>query len=802
MKKFSKESMQHFMLMHAEKLILGACLAATGVFVWMSMGAEESAVAAKDPSDLLAQAESSDRFMNTDAWGGEDGLERFRKGRGDAKGQIINTQPVDGSKFKLDFGGSPAEALAPRKDPAIIPPEQLIARRITNGVMMDVAIESPLVDFNAAPVAEEGEGQGFSGFPGGDDDYGDGLGSQGSGSGNRDGLPEEYMPLKRNSVFGDVNANTIRGIRPQALGISEKTITDVLDVVCVTAVVDFRKQAAEFENAFAESIAYNAKRDRPVYQFLQIQRKEVSDKGKQAAWMDISENVSYTFASSNPLSAMPFQMHGGAPEVIAPENWDPILTGPIPAFAQYDYQSIASHPALKTLREFPAWKPPAEMKKIGEGGEDGPDINIFNQGGDEDRMDQLGGGSGMDDGDGINGLRSGTETELYKEAIVNREPGGQYRLVRFFDLLAPKNRSYEYRVRVWVGDPNQIDPSDGFKKNRGSTLSVADRGDRNGGGSDLVKFSSNGDGMKGSMDEMDQEKDGAMSMDARKEVVLAVQKTMLTPAARMRTAAGTDFDVMQEQLREDARRLAESGGAGSRRQTAMLPSFYVSEYAAGGQLEQIELPPSPSRYAYMQYLRYARPSAWSESVRVEQEAATGDVLAGTTVRIKKSVVKVAGRDAEFESGEPAVKVLVSSWVRNVGSKLPAERNAYVGETMNFNDQAYVTHPITWKILVPEWPGIEGIRKYTMPFRTNKTIVDAFFGDTRVLSTDSRLSMELATEILTMDANGNLSVSNQFESATDYRNELAMPDDSRYYGRERLPKPKKDEYAEDYGDEYE
>jgi len=48
------------------------------------------------------------------------------------------------------------------------------------------------------------------------------------------------------------------------------------------------------------------------------------------------------------------------------------------------------------------------------------------------------------------------------------------------------------------------------------------------------------------------------------------------------------------------------------------------------------------------------------------------------------------------------------------ARLPAEREAHIGETMNFNSPAYVTDPVTWKIKVPEIPRVEGVEKHTVP----------------------------------------------------------------------------------------
>ena len=799
MKKISKESMQQFMLLHAEKLILGACLAATGFFVWTSMGGEQKA--AQTPSALKDKADRAESYVNRDAWAGPSGLEQHRQGKSDAKEQIEKTVAVDGSKFRLDFGGSPAEALALRKDPAILAPEKMVAQRFSCGVMVvnpdPNKFVSPLSKFNNAPEnlggsGTKGSGTKGSGTKGGGSDLKDsGSDFDDSGSGSRLGadneLLEGFVALDRGSEFSPVNALTSTGLRPTELGLADNTLIWVVDGVCITALVDYKKQSAAFENAYAESVAYNAKRDRPVYQFLQVQRREVAKEGEQSEWKDISEDVTYKFAGSNPLERMPFQVFGSAPEVSSPDNFDPILTQAIPAFAQFDYQKMALHPELKMRREYPAWKPPQEARKLdGEFGWDQPE-----------KKDT---GSRDDD---VNALRKGTETESYREAIVKRKPGGQYRLVRFFDLSASKEKSFEYRVRVWLGDPNQLDPSEGFVKSRGQKLQPADGQEKRNNKDEGARFSGTGDGVRGMGDMTDEGKRGGD--DTKSEVVADVKPTMLVPPARRRITAGTDFDTMQERFGEEAERLAEiarleeEGRRPPETEDEFQP-FHVAEYSTDGKLEQIELPPSPSRYAYMQYLRYARPSAWSESVRVKKEKPTADVMAGTTFR-KRLSVEVSGRSVEFEQGEPSIKVVVSSWNRKLQAKLPAERVVHIGETMNFNDQAYVTDPVTWQIKVPEVPNVEGIKKYTFPFRTNVTIVDAFFGGQQVLPTEKRLVMESATEVLTMDANGNLKVSNQFDAAQNYRNELALPDDSRFYGKARRPSKSKQDEDEEYSDEY-
>ena len=783
MKKFSKESMQNFMLLHAEKLILGGCIAATGFLVWTSMSGEEGLT--KSPSDLLSEAKSAETYINKDTW---EQLEPFRQGEAEAREKIEKAKRIDPDNYSLTILGTVAPSMAPRQDPLIIAPEQMIGTRVNTGVLMDLAgVTSPLTAFNEAPARAEDAGNGFKVGGGGGGDFESGGFEAGGGGFGGSGLPEDFPSLDRSGVLSELYALTMPGIRPQAFGVNaDRTTTNVLDVVCVTAVVDYQKQLAAFETAFGQSVAFNAKRDRPVYQSLQVQRREVSD--KESEWQDITEKVTYEYPSRYPkaMVKMPLQIFSSAPEVIAHENYDPILSQVIPAFVMLDYQQLASHPALKQRREFPEWQ--GRKKKDMMGRNDSEVIPGFGARRDVEDDEAISGGAGEEGA--VNELRKGSSTDAYKEAIALRKPGGQYRLVRFFDYFSPSEKSrsktYEYRTRVWVGDPNQIDPADGFRKNRGRRLEAGEDGE--------VKFAA-GTGGESDLDMSgmeDLENKEEMEGGGVKEVVQVVNMSMLAPPVRKRINAATNLDVVQERFEEAAR----SG-------TPVEP-LEVAEFSEAGELELVKLPPSTVNYAYTQYLRFARPSAWSEPVRVKGTQSPADVYAGPTVRDRPITMDLGNGVVEFDKSEPYIEVVVSSWVRSLGTKLPSKKRVHVGETLDFNSPAYVIHPVTWQVLVAENPDStfddETLKRFTLDFRTGETVVDAFTGQQLELPNNKKLMMELPTEVLTVDASGNLKVSNQFDSATGYRNEIAEQDSSRFYGRPRKSSKKKVDDPGEFGDE--
>ena len=51
---------------------------------------------------------------------------------------------------------------------------------------------------------------------------------------------------------------------------------------------------------------------------------------------------------------MPKAFYSSAPDVVAPQHYDPVLTGPIPAIFNFDYRPFVTHSKLaENRREFP-----------------------------------------------------------------------------------------------------------------------------------------------------------------------------------------------------------------------------------------------------------------------------------------------------------------------------------------------------------------------------------------------------------------------------------------------------------------
>ena len=207
---------------------------------------------------------------------------------------------------------------------------------------------------------------------------------------------------------------------------------------------------------------------------------------------------------------------------------------------------------------------------------------------------------------------------------------------------------------------------------------------------------------------------------------------------------------------------------------------------------KVPQPQKDSGLLYGEYLKYARPSEWCESITVKIETRDTDVFAGKAE--KPRTVKVNSR--EFEVGEPTIDLVTSKMSGELATRVPAKRQVYRGDALDFFAPAYVQHPVNWQVLVAENQdrNLEGAGKYQFEFLTNHVVVDAIASEELELKSSSdKKDFFTPTEVLVMDIDGNFRVSNQQDDQSWYRNSLFMEDETNTIG-----KRKKREDEEDSG----
>ena len=272
------------------------------------------------------------------------------------------------------------------------------------------------------------------------------------------------------------------GLRPKNLGISAGNAMALKrNVVVVNALVEHRKLWKEQEQVLSNSVAWYPKRDLPQYEFLQIEKRTIGVDGKPSAWNDVSEWINFDQAEQlNPGSFI------SGPEVVAPENFDSNLTNAIPAMLSFDYTSYVLHskltPRVFKKKEVEDTTPEALDALAGKktDDEESERFNNFRQNGGRRAKGSLveskSGGMGsmmatMSDNSDSMGMmsrfgprgdgRTSTDMTAYAELTdPSLEPESDYKAVRFFDLRVSTNETatYEYRVRLWLRDPNATDP--------------------------------------------------------------------------------------------------------------------------------------------------------------------------------------------------------------------------------------------------------------------------------------------------------------------------------------------------------
>ncbi len=290
-----------------------------------------------------------------------------------------------------------------------------------------------------------------------------------------------------------------KGFRPT--GVAVGVVAKSYAMVAVKALVPYEKQWEEYERALASATGYSPVQDVPRYLLYVAERAEVpDDPNAPLQWQTISNSsVAIEFARRN---------FAGFPPEIADEAYLlPGLTMPIPPILLQPYDSLALHsevPKKKLATNMAMAQPGAgEQAKEGtkeEAGAEPKPSGDFSEGlpqippagapgmGGYGMMPGMApgmapgmgypGGSEMGSGGGMYGAPPGMDTYGSGTGYPGsmgypggsemgaggygmpgmpgiQQPAVKYKLVRFFDFTAEPGKSYQYRVRVMIEDPNR-----------------------------------------------------------------------------------------------------------------------------------------------------------------------------------------------------------------------------------------------------------------------------------------------------------------------------------------------------------
>jgi hypothetical protein len=793
---FSKEGLKRFFLYHTEKIILGVSILLMGLFFWLGFSAPP--FKDKSPTDLIGMADRAEQYVaKTDSWEQIRELDA-RKGETDLVKRIqVGNEAIQVSNYPFGFWSIRAKTLSTRKDPQLIPAKDLVAKHFVaplfftpTNLRKDAAVEDPLSEIplvsealaSDSPPPRRGPGRGQPG-----DDTEGRRGDQRGGMPDAGDASSSTRPEdeKTDIEVGDrilaIHKQTLPGIRPAKWELSNQTESVLLDdVVVVTGLVNVKELKRNFNESFSDAVGYLPSRDKPAFKYLEVQRAEVGEAEPQ--WVDISEQISRLIsATPKSLTVMPNSEFPSAPEVVDPSCFDPVITQPIPAFTQFDYRKIANHPTLN-FRTPEALKGETKAAVVTDifANDDVPDSE-----GDAELAEEK------------IPIRLGSDTAKYAEAMTDRKLKNDYKLVRFFDLSRKETgKQYQYRVRYWVSDPNNFQAGGGQMAGalgeRGESASRGGGrapGGRPPGGSKNMATGgaggnmSAGDGLgagKGGGAQEGEARGGGPGRGGPGRGDAA-----RGGAGQGRTGSGQEADedagyaaveiTPQMKDPEVRARLTKAEEKQDEKDKSKVV-YYVQE---PGYEELVQVPKGRDD------LRFCRPSAWSEPIKVViNPQPRGDVIAGNVE--KPRTIRVGS--FELLDGEPLIDLVVAPWDRALRAMLPGRKKAYRGEALDFVASAHVLNPLSWLVHKLD----------NAPIFSQTVMVDLMGGSELALPKDDVMRYHTAAEMLIMEPDGSLKVTNDLADRTKYKQALLLPDDPKEFG---TPREKKQEEDDNRGSEF-
>lgn len=602
---------------------------------------------------------------------------------------------------------------------------------------------------SAAPGAPGGAG-GLSG-PGAPGGAG-GFGGSGFMSGMGQSIGGRQVPMVQ---------------RQEMLGVAGKVQRNVrlynTYVVGVSFLFPHKVQWAEFEAKFRDAYGYSPSRDIPRYLKLEVERSE--DGGP---WESITERIgSYPAAYAAQVT-----------EVVDLKSTDMALTQPIPPILDGNPLLLGSHDKITRI-DFASIGKVESEEGTGEGETDPNDPFGGASGGGITGYGPSGMGSGSGSGMmgsgrsgsgmmgsgmmgsgrsgsgmmgsgmmgsgmmGSGGMGSGGMMGGMNSGAAPPKAESDYKLIRFFDLHTKPGKTYTYRVRVWLADPNAIDESassDGLGGEGGAGGGLPS-GISGGGGGGMPMGVGGGGGMPMGVG------GGGSSMG-------------LGGGSSMGLGSGS----------------GSSAGGGSMIQTPLRPTDLAPEVR-----RRLRTWRESPEYAALTdadaALKNGRPTEWSEATAPISvpEADWAEYLAGPSS--PPTVYDASG--IRHSTVERVTEVVVRQFSSTLGTFLPAKRTVGRGSYLSFSQNSEFLNPIDFsirtqgKLADPTETDSKDVIE-PVAFTGGGIVVDILGGDT--IATKGRDKVLTASEVLLVDADGNFTIADEFDDLMGYRHSLFLEDE--------------------------
>ncbi|GEM_PF-1796782 len=422
-----------FFVRHGEKLGLVIGVGLLGLFVYLGLGLAPD-MKNQTPSTLATMASNAENRINSGDW---NELKPFREAvSGTVEELDSNKVAVDSENFPMDYLlARRSKAAPPRQDPAVLAPLMGEADFLFTSVA-DTSDKRHALKMLKDMLLEDSAAE---------------AGKSGPDSGN------DKSSTKAKGPAIDLSATSAApGIDPEKAGLADmenaSPRSTYLNVV--KFVVPFKQMHSGFRETFKNSMGYDPSNDRLLIRYLEIERRVNSGE-----WEDITQKL----REEEKLFVV------SAPNPFDEKYADSILTRAFPPILLQDYFSLARHSMIPLIKlpEPEVMVASADSKSGGGGnmgrsgrsGRSGPPAGATGRSGPPagatGRSGPPAGMGGMSGRSGQGGMATMTLEEDTKDIP-------EYKLVRFTDQDLRPGSSYQYRVRIWVFDPNNPVPMKGF----------------------------------------------------------------------------------------------------------------------------------------------------------------------------------------------------------------------------------------------------------------------------------------------------------------------------------------------------
>jgi len=604
-------------------------------------------------------------------------IQDYRVADTEAAKRISEAKAVDPTTYPYrQISGTAVFTLEPRRDPALDPVKEFQVQHIRGQVAQAI------LDPNEKEKLEES-----------------GLNA----------LPDSGLQFPPNQKIESFM------MRPGQFGNNVKLET--FDAVVGMALIDHKKQMQNFKENFQYQRGYDPVRDIPEYSAIEVQRKT-----DDSEWEPITEHV---YVVSNYL--------GNPAKELADEKYiSPSITLPIPPLVGQDYRKFALLDEIPTVDVFADDKEEKD-KKLGNDESSSSERDIFGsrkQSGTKDEEDQSEDDKSEDE-----------KPDAKASDSEDAEIEAPIRLVRFYDLQtkAP-GKTYSYRVRVWIKDPNNPDAV-----NADIASSVKDSSGRGnvglGGGGNQADSGPGGGG-------------GGSSAKAKPKTPL--KETDLAGDVRQRI-----------------------------KQPKELPAGFENPWS--DPLEAMETALKEQQEALKKAYQFSLPTEWVECAQPIKISGGFETFVAGPVNVPP-VVRVRG--GEFSFSEPSFRIVANSFQEKLQAFVPAQTETLRGSLLNFNDVAFVLDPLTWAIKeVFDGEDSRGV-KQGQRFETNAVVLDIMGGQKIGRGDDE---FETPGECLIMDRNFRILLHNEVQDTTAWRHaNFFSPENQQFLDEANKKKDDEDE----------